>query len=119
MVAQVLDEVTLQEPRCLVRNPLPAEARVHRKPLEVGDPGAPVRGLEAHHARTLAVDLDHEAPICGRIGSRTLELRLERLTIATGSTAEEGLDVCMVDEVEQEAEVVGTGPSDRDHRLRT
>ena len=59
--AELVEEMSLEEPRGLVRDLPAAEVRVDGEATEVGDPVRPPR-LEAHDAGTVAVHLDHEHP---------------------------------------------------------
>src|SRR5919197_1480043 len=61
VVAEVVDQVPLEEARRLVGEAPAAEVGMHRERAEVGDPASAVRDLEAHQARALPVELDHEA----------------------------------------------------------
>jgi hypothetical protein len=117
VIAEVLDEVPLQQERGRVRDATAAEVRMDGELLEVRDPRPSVLGLEAHDTRTNAVDLDHEPAVRGRIGIRPLDLGGERRSLSTGATAEERLDVRVVHELDQEVEIVTARPPDRNHSV--
>jgi hypothetical protein len=71
VVAEVEDQVPLEQPRGLVGETTAAEVRMHRERAEVRDPAALVGDLEAHQPGRLPVELDHEA-------AELLRLRCER-----------------------------------------
>src|SRR5437899_7111729 len=75
VVAELLEQMTLEQSRRLVGQPTAAKARVDREPLEPGDPARLVRDVEAEHPGRLSVQLDHEAPEAGRLRARALGLR--------------------------------------------
>jgi hypothetical protein len=57
-----VEQVALEETRCLVGDPAAAEFGVDREPAEPRHATALVRDGEAHRPGAFAVDLDHEAP---------------------------------------------------------
>jgi hypothetical protein len=81
----------------------------------VSDSGTAVLHLEAHHARTSTVHLDHKAPVRRGIPSRPFDLGRDRVVVASRAPAEERLNVFMVQELDEEVEIVQTGPPYGDH----
>src|SRR5438876_429199 len=77
--------------------------------------GSPARrSVEAHRARALAVDLDHEAPEVPGLGRRALDLGEDRLAVAGADRAEERLHVLVRGQPDEEVGVGSLGPADPD-----
>src|ERR1041384_1563274 len=74
VIAELVEEVALQEARCVVRDPPAAKRRMHGEATEVGDAMQLAPLLEAHDAGPLAVDLDHETSKSVRLGQRAFHL---------------------------------------------
>src|SRR5205085_5636212 len=86
---------------------------------EPRDSAPSVLDLEAHHAGTLAVDLDDEPPEGERLPLRALDLGQELLRLPRPARAQERLDVVVVGELDDEVEVARLGSADRrPHRSR-
>src|SRR6266536_1052917 len=102
VVAQLEEEVALEEARRPVREPPATEVGVDRQRAEVRDPAAAVGEVEAHQPRTVPVaavlDLDHEA-------AELLRLRLV------------GLDLLVAHQLDQEVEIGGLGPAEPESPL--
>src|SRR5690242_19271742 len=114
VVAEVVDQVPLEEARRLVGDLPPAEIRVHRQRAEVRDSAAAVADLEAHQAGGLAVDLDHEAAELPGLGLRPFDLGGEPFAVARPPHGKVLHDVVLVHQLEQEIEVLRPGPPDGD-----
>src|SRR6266511_1636835 len=113
VVAQVEEEVALEEARRPVREPPAAEVGVDRQRAEVRDPAATVGDLEAHRAGAppfaLLLHLDQEAPELLRLRLRAVDLLQEPLSVARPDHGEEGLDLLVAHQLDQEVEVAGLG----------
>ena len=109
MEAELEEQVALEEPRRLVREPLPPELRVDREPAELSDATAAVRGLELHRPRGLAVRLDHEQPVVGRLSLRALDLREDGVVIHRPQGGEVRLHLLVGQELDEEIGVRGLG----------
>ncbi len=118
VVAEIQNEMPLQEARGLVGHALPTEVRMDGQALEVSDPRTAVLLLEAQHTCAGAVQLDDEAAVRRRLTLRSLDLRLDPSAVAARPAGEEGLYVLVIHELEEEVEVVRTCPPDGDHRRR-
>ena len=70
--------------------------------------------LEAHRAGALAVDLDEEDAERLRVGVRAGDLLEDLVAALRAHGSEEGLDVLVPDEVDEEVGVVGARASDGD-----
>ena len=102
VVAELGEQVPLEQARRLVGEPAAAKARVDREPLEPRDPAPLVRDVEAEHPGRLSVQLDHEAPEALRLGERALDL-LDHLLAGRGRVrAEELPHVVVREQLEQE-----------------
>src|SRR6185312_1632166 len=115
VVTEVQEHVPLELTCRFVGDAAPSKGRLDRETLEPRDLRAAVRDLEAHRPRSLAVGLDHEAAEVLRLGIGALDLAEQALAIERSTTAEEGLDIVVVDESVQEVDVVRSCPADRDH----
>ena len=87
---------------------------MHREAAEVGDATSPVRDLEPHRARALAVDLDHEAAELPRLGERALDLGSDAVAVADPDGGEERLDLVVGEELDEEVEIRELGAPDLD-----
>jgi hypothetical protein len=85
-----------------------------REPAEVGDSAPLVRAREAHRSRALAVDLDDEEAERGRVRIGSRDLGPDLLVTLGPDGREEGLDVGVGDELDEEVDVVVSGAADRD-----
>jgi hypothetical protein len=116
VVAEIPNEMALQQSGRVVGHALPTVVRMDCETLEVSNPRTAVLHLEAHYARTSTVHLDHEAPVRSGILSRPFDLGRDRIVVASRAPAEERLHVFVVHELDQEVEIVQTGPPDGDHQ---
>src|SRR5438094_624923 len=99
----------------MIRYASATKVRMDRKASEICDPGTPVCDVEAHHPRAPAVDLDDEAAVAGRILRRVPDLDGEACRVARSATAEKGLDVFVIDELDEEVEILAPRPANGDH----
>jgi len=113
--AEIVDEVPLEEPRRLVRDPAPAEVRVHGEPAQVRDPAAQVRALEAHRSRAHAVHLDQEDAERVWLLLRALYLGADLPVLLRPDRGEKRLDVLVAHELGEEPDVLRRRPANR-HR---
>jgi len=114
VVAEIPNEMALQQSGRLVGHALPTVVRMDCETLEVSDSRTAVLHLEAQHARTSTVHLDHEAPVRRGIPLRPFDLGRDRIVVA-GRSPEERLHVFVIHELDEEVEIVQTGPPDGDH----
>src|SRR5439155_7418586 len=112
--AELEDQVPLEELRRPVGQPPAAKVGMHRERAQVGDPAAPVCDLEAHQARRLAVDLDHEAAELVGLAAGALDLGLQTFAVARPDDGQVRLDIVMRHQLEQEVDVARLGPAKRD-----
>ena len=100
VVAEIPNEMALQQARRLVGHALPTVVRMDRQTLEVSDPRAAVLNLEAHHSRTSAIHLDHKAPVRRGVPLGSFDLGGDRVVAESRPPAEEGLHVFVVHELD-------------------
>src|SRR3954468_17203967 len=115
LVAEIEEHVPLELTCRFVGDATPSESRLDRQTFEPRDLRAAVCDLEAHRPRSLAVRLDHEPAEILRLGVGALDLAEQALAIESRTTAEERLDIIVVDEPVEKVEVVRACPADRDH----
>src|ERR687897_644824 len=112
------DQVPLQEPCGVVGDAPAAEVRVDGDAAELRDPATSILLREAHHARALAVDLDHEPPVLVGLALRALDLFEDLLPCRRATGREERVDVVVRRQLDEEVDVVGPGTPDRDTHVR-
>ena len=114
--AKVVEEVPLKDARGRVGDAPTAKVRMNGKAAEIRDaiPAAPAR--EAHRARTLAVDLDHEQAEELRLRRGALDVGEDAVTVVRPRRGEIRLDLLMGDELDDEVEVVGVRAPDVDRQ---
>src|SRR6266542_1474333 len=114
VVAQLEEEVALEEARRPVREPPATEVGVDRQRAAVGE-------VEAHQPRTVPVaavlDLDHEAAELLRLRLGALDLGREALAVARPDHREVGLDLLVAHQLDQEVEIGGLGPAEPESPL--
>ena len=115
MEPELEDQVPLEQARRVVGEPAAAEVGVDRERAEVRDPVALARELVPHGARALPVDADDEPAEPLRLRPRPLDLRGDVLARSRPVRAQEGLDVRMRGELDEEVDIVGIGPPQLDH----
>ena len=111
VVAEVEDEVALEEPRALVGESASAEGRVHGEAAAARDPVPRADAVERERPRGRAVELDDEA--AGRVGILVLPLELpdERIAVERLAGSEERTHVFVGERVEEEVEIVLRRPA--------
>jgi hypothetical protein len=114
VIAEVVEEVALKEPRRRVGDLGTAKVGMDGQAAQVGDPAASVAALEAHRACALAVDLDEEDAERFGVGAGPADLFENLVAPLRAHCGEEGLDVLVPDEADEEVRVLGPGASDRD-----
>ncbi len=114
---ELVEEVPLEESCGRVGDLRTAEIRVHGETAEGGDSAAAIRALEAHRARALAVDLDHEDAV--RLGLRlpAHDLLEDLVAPLRPHGCEERLDVLVAHELDEEVDVVRCRPANRDRHV--
>src|SRR4051812_12336131 len=109
MEAEVVEQVPLQLPCRLVGDPAAAEIRVRREAPEIRDLAPLVCDVESHRTGALPVvsvrRLDHEPAALKRLPLGALDLREQGLAVARAPDRHERLDVLVIRELEQEADV--------------
>jgi hypothetical protein len=100
VVAELVDQVALQEPRGFVRDPPAAEARVDGEAADLRDPAALVDPFVPERAGALAVRLDHEPSEGDRVDGHPLELGRDLGATPAAAACEEGLDVVVVQQLD-------------------
>jgi hypothetical protein len=115
VVAELVEQMTLQQPRSIVCDAAAAKCRMDGQALELRDLGAAVLYLEPHRPGALAVGFDHEAAELLRLRLRALDLAEQAVAVESRTTTKERLDVLEVHELVQELDVVGSRAANRDH----
>ena len=84
----------------------------------MSDSRAAVLHLEAHHAGTSAVHLDHEAAVRRGIRLGSFDLSCNRIPVVRSPSGEKGVHIVVIHELDEEVDIVETRPSDGDHHGR-
>src|SRR5205085_6880857 len=117
VVAELEDQQALRLARGGVRDPPPAERRMHRERLEVRDPVPLARLVPPERTGALAVRLDDHPPERPRLAVRPFDRREQVVARARAPWAEEGIDVGVVVELDEEVDVVRRRPPQLDWLL--
>src|SRR5437016_2068843 len=110
VVAEVEDQVPLQEPCGRVPDAPPAEVRVDGEPLQELDPAAAVPQLEAEHAGplpfTAILRVDHEPAELLGLGERTVGLVEQVAAVARPRAREKRLDLFVCQQLREEVDIL-------------
>src|SRR4249919_1488503 len=115
VIAEVVEEVALEESRGSVGHLRATEVGVDRKTAEVCDPASSVPPFEAHRPGALAVRLDDEDAEGIRLAVGAGDLGEDLLASLRAHGREVRLDVLVADELDEEVGVVRACAPDRDH----
>ncbi len=114
MEAEVVDQVALEETRRLVRRSSSAKVGMDGEAAEIGNSAALVGAFEVHRPCAPAVHLDDEDAERIGLGLGALHLTADRLRIFRPHRREEGLDILVRDELDEEVHVVEARAPDGD-----
>src|SRR5439155_21322209 len=116
VIAELAQQVALEQTRALVGDPTPAEGRMYGKDLELRDAVHVARLAKAHRPRALAVKIEDQSAEPLGLAQRALDLVGDGVSVSGPAAAEERFDLAVLVELLQPVDVVGRGAPERDHR---